>query len=368
MLLSGFGVCSPVRPCDPVGVEWSDDGLAEVNTVRTTGIYCRAGCAARPDPSNCARMSSAVAAEVAGYRACLRCRPDHLPIVPIRPDSDRLVSAALLRIGSGALDRDDDGALGRELGVSARHLRRLFVETLGVTPAQVARSRRAHFARLLLDDTDLSVTEIAFASGFGSVRTLNEVVLATFRSTPTDLRRRRRRRPSSVDGGLQLRLHTPSVADAARVVESLGATAVPGVEAVDDGIYRRTTEVCGHPGVIEVSTHDDRHLNVTVHLPTLAGLIDEVARVRRVFRLDHTTPGEPGPWSPWEGSVRDAIDDVDVLRRLTERYGAPVEGASHLGLTHTFPDALALRAVIDGGGAADVVPAIRRLLEQVPAS
>src|SRR5579875_2594307 len=188
-----------VRPCC-----WRIPGaMTTYSAVVTTGIYCRPGCGARPLPQNVRVFDQPAAAEAAGFRACHRCRPYRVadPVPASAPD---LVCAAVQLIICGALD--DGGTevlLARELGVSARHLRRLFVRHLGASPDQLARSRRAHFARRLLDDTDLSILDVAFASGFGSIRQFNRVCQDVFAASPRQLRARRRSGDRLVaDGGL----------------------------------------------------------------------------------------------------------------------------------------------------------------------
>lgn len=180
--------------------------MQAISAVVTTGIYCRPGCSAQPLAHNVVLFPIAAAAEAAGYRACLRCRPYRRPPVleSVQPD---LVCRAVRLILDGALDDGTEAALADRLGVSARHLRRLFTTTLGVTPDGLARSVRAHFARRLLDDTDLTITEIAFVAGFGSQRQFNRVCRDVFRASPTDLRAKRRRSDRLIaDGGLALRL------------------------------------------------------------------------------------------------------------------------------------------------------------------
>src|SRR5205823_13568858 len=140
-------------------------------------------CNGRPLPGNVPPYRSAVAAEAAGFRPCLRCRPDRLPPF-MDDDAGGLVGRALTLIADGALDEASEDALAQRLGLTARHLRRLFHERVGATPALVARSRRAHFARRLLDETDLRITDIAYAAGFTSVRQMNRVTSAVFRFTP----------------------------------------------------------------------------------------------------------------------------------------------------------------------------------------
>jgi AraC family transcriptional regulator of adaptative response / DNA-3-methyladenine glycosylase II len=168
--------------------------------VRTTGIYCRPSCGGRPNPENVGGFPLAASAEAAGYRACFQCRPyREAPALDFA--APELVCRAVRLILDGALDGAGEEALGAQLGVSARHLRRLFSSHLGVTPDGLARSARAHFARRLLDDTDLSITEIAFATGFGSVRQFNRVCRDIFRDSPRNLRARRRKSDRLVADG-----------------------------------------------------------------------------------------------------------------------------------------------------------------------
>src|ERR687891_340657 len=234
-----------------------------------------------------------------------------------------LVCRGVQLVLDGALDRGTEAELGARLGVSARHLRRLFHEHLGTTPDQVARSRRAHFARRLLDDSDLTITQVAFASGFGSVRQLNRACRELFRATPRELRARRRSADRLVaDGGLILRLPFRPPLDWDAMLGYFALRAIPGVEAVADGTYRRTIVVDGDPGVIEVSLGGDDHLLLRAHLPHWEGLIHVAQRVRRIFGLDA---------------------DGDAARAHF--------GTEPLGLTHTFPPAAALaEADLDGIG------------------
>src|SRR5688572_4587578 len=236
-----------------------------VTAVRTTGIYCRAvGCPASPNKENMVDYSSAVAAEAAGYRPCLRCRPDRSPPVLNANGASGPIANALLLIGEGALDSSTEEELGCRVGLSARQLRRLFLEHVGATPAFVARSRRAHFARRLLDESDLSITDIAYAAGFRSVRQMNRVMVDTFRFSPSALREKRRERDRlTADGGLPLRAPYEQPFDLAAMLRFFGPRAISGVEAVEATSYRRTITTCGHPGAIEVSDADDgKHLVV----------------------------------------------------------------------------------------------------------
>src|ERR1700690_4288312 len=143
--------------------------------VVTTGIYCRRGCPATPLRRNTPPFGHPAAAEAAGFRPCLRCRPDRVPDVGWIA-APELVCRAMHCIADGVLDDMTEDELATRLGVSARHLRRLFADYVGATPSEVARSRRAHFARRVLDDTDLPMTQVAVASGFNSVRPMNRVM------------------------------------------------------------------------------------------------------------------------------------------------------------------------------------------------
>ena len=334
----------------------------------TTGIYCRPGCSARPNRANLRSYVLAAAAEADGFRACYRCRPYRESV--LAPwTAPELVCRAVRLILDGALDADNEEALGSRLGVSGRHLRRLFQEHLGVTPDGLARSSRTHFARRLLDDTDLSVLEIAFAAGFGSVRQFNRSCRDVFRAAPRELRARRRVSDRLVaDGGLPLRLTYHGPLDWTTLVEYLGARAIPGVEQVSGDTYRRTIVVDGDPGVIELRPGGREEIVLVVHLPHWEELIHVVERARRICGLNldlaeaerhlgrddvigpivraHSGVRVPGTWDPFETGVRAIIGQQisiaaanTIAGRLVARLGTPVAGLSQLGLTHTFPSA-----------------------------
>ena len=170
--------------------------------VRTTGIYCRPVCPVRPaHPQNVRFFPSAAAAEAAGFRPCLRCRPETAPFSPAWRGSRATVErAARLIIEEGALDVDgtDVEALAARVGVGARHLARLFAKHLGATPSQIAKTARVQRAKRLLDETDLLMTEIALRAGFSSLRRFNAVFAEVYRRAPSEIRRTRRvgRQPS----------------------------------------------------------------------------------------------------------------------------------------------------------------------------
>ena len=338
-----------------------------VEAVATTGIYCRPECAATPLPHNTSLFSAPIAAEAAGYRPCLRCRPDrHLRSIEVS-SAPLPIQGAVALISSGFLDRFDEAALAGRVGYSPRQLRRLFEQHVGATPDFVARSRRAHFARRLLDESDLSMTVIASASGFGSVRQMNRVVEQIFRFAPNELRAKRRTRDVlAADGGLRLRIPTGSLLDVDQIVRHLQPRLTSGVESLDGAVYRRTVDTCGHPGVIEVDlAAASDAVELIAHLPTFESIIDEVARVRHMFGFDddratapHQLATDPslgrlvrrrpnlrvvGGWDRFETAVRVIVGQqvsvggaTTVTAGLVERHGTPLP-APALGLTHLFP-------------------------------
>jgi AraC family transcriptional regulator of adaptative response / DNA-3-methyladenine glycosylase II len=285
------------------------------------------------------------------------------PVIRTGPE---LVCRAVRLILDGALDGSGEDDLGARLFVSGRHLRRLFLQHLGVTPDQVARSSRTHFARRLLDDTDLTVTDIAFAAGFGSVRQLNRACRDLFHAPPNELRARRRKSDRLVaDGGLLLRLPFQGPLDHEAMLGYFEARAIEGVEHVSDGVYRRTVMIDGDPGVLELSYGGPDQLLLLAHLPHWEGLIHVARRARRIFNLDQEAEGStldadpvvgplvrarpgirpPGTWDPFETGVRAIIGQGitvgaanTIAARMTGHLGVPVRGLRPLGLTHLFPE------------------------------
>ena len=266
--------------------------MTTYSAVVTTGIYCRPGCGARPLAQNTRTFELAAAAEAAGFRACHRCRPYRVA-GPVGSNPPGIVCEAVQLIIGGVLDNGGtEVALAEQVGMSPRHLRRLFLTHLGATPDQFARSRRAHFARRLLDDTDLTILDIAFASGFGSLRQFNRTMREIFGDSPASLRGRRHQADRlAADGGLALRLPVTPDYDWAAVKSFLAARAIPGVEVLDGDTYRRTITVAGSPGLLEVSPGDTAgpaggYLLLRAHLPYWEGLIHIVERVARVLGSD----------------------------------------------------------------------------------
>jgi AraC family transcriptional regulator of adaptative response / DNA-3-methyladenine glycosylase II len=337
--------------------------------VTSTGIYCRPGCPAPlPKPRNVRFFRCAAAAEEAGFRACLRCRPETAPGTPAWTGTSATVARALRQIEAGLADDAPLGTLAARLGIGERHLRRLFAEHLGASPVSIARTRRLHFARRLLDDTSLRMSDVALASGYSSVRRFNEAMRAAFGVPPSRLRRSTTtaREPAGI--ALSVPFRTPF--DAAALLAFLAARAVPGVEEVSDGVYTRTAELGGAVGVVETSVDGSRG-TLSLRLSSLgpASALEASRRAGRLFDVD-ADPGTiaahlatdpllaplvarrpglrvPGAWDPFETAVRTILGQqvsVKAARtlaaRLVSRFGRllPPETARE-GLTLLFPRA-----------------------------
>jgi AraC family transcriptional regulator, regulatory protein of adaptative response / DNA-3-methyladenine glycosylase II len=334
------------------------------SAVQTTLIYCRPGCGARPLAENVRTFELAAAAEAAGFRACLRCRP-YRTAGPIAASAPELVCRAVQLIIEGVLDTGTEASLGARLAVSPRHLRRIFNDHLGITPDQLARSRRAHFARRLLDDTDLTVADVAFASGFASIRQFNRQMREVFLASPSELRGRRRRSDRlAADGGLTLRLPFEPPFDWDSMAAFFADRAVPGIESVSGHVYRRTISLDGAPGVLEVGPGGPDHLLLRVHLPYWEGLIHVAERASRMVGADaRPQVRTPGAWGPFEAAAQAIVaqecDDPDQAKEqlgvLVQRFGRGVPGLAD-GLTHLFPSADVLaRADLAGLGLPDAI-------------
>ena len=257
--------------------------------VHTTGIYCRPSCPARtPLPHNVSFFATAAAAQAAGFRACRRCRPDAAPGSPewdVRAD---VVARAMRLIADGEVERSGVPGLAARLGYSERQLHRQLVGELGVGALALARAQRAQTARLLLETTDLPMTDIAFAAGFASIRQFNDTVREVFATTPTGLRRTLPATHRGTPGRLTLRLAARAPYDAGEVLLFLGAHAVPGLEEWDGTTFSRVLDLPHGPGVVELSPLPDGGAGVAAHL-RLAELRDlgaAVSRCRRMLDLD----------------------------------------------------------------------------------
>jgi AraC family transcriptional regulator of adaptative response / DNA-3-methyladenine glycosylase II len=276
--------------------------------VTSTRIFCRPSCpATTPRRDHVHFYRTAAAAQHAGYRACRRCRPDTAPGSPEWNQRADLAGRAMRLVNDGVVDREGVGGLARRLAVSERHLHRVLLAELGAGPLALARARRAHTARILIETTDLPFTQLAFASGFASIRQFNDTVRETFGANPTTLRADRgtaiRRGRSGVrtataggapggspDGAgpitLTLRLATRAPFAGPEVVGFLAMRAVPGIEAVDaDGTYARALGLPHGPATVALSPADD-HVSARLVLTDLRDLGPAVERCRRLLDLD----------------------------------------------------------------------------------
>ena len=341
--------------------------------VTTTGIYCRPICPSPPPRQRNVRFyACAAAAQAAGFRPCLRCRPESAPGTPAWEGSPAVVRRALRLIAQGQLDDDDVESFAAHLGVGGRHLRRLFETHLGASPAAMARASRAHFARRLLDESDLRMADIALSAGFRGVRQFNQVMRATFKASPRELRARRRKGAVGEAGGLAIRLPYRPPLDWSALHGFLALRATPGVELVDERGYRRTLRAGDTAGTLSVSPDPSGHsLRLELRISALGDLQAVVARVRRVFDLDadplsigrqlarspelaarvRARPGlrVPGAWDGFELAVRAVLGQQVSVRgattlagRLVGRFGEALPAPTEAGLTHLFPEPAAL--------------------------
>ena len=319
------------------------DGRAFVG-VTSTGIYCRPICPARtPKFENCRFFASAAAAQEAGFRPCLRCRPEIAPDLAFWRGTANTESRALALIADGALDGEDADVetLADRLGVGGRQLRRLFQRHLGASPVTVAQTRRVLFAKQLLHDTHLPMTEVALASGFGSVRRFNETFRALFGRAPSALRRQPLKAPTSESVTLRLAYRPPY--DWPGMLAALSLRGTPGIDWIDEDVWHRHLDLDGKQGSVAVAHLAARHsVLVTIQFPCVKALPSIVARVRRVFDLgadiatidDHLSrdprlaplirqrPGlrAPGDWE--HDTLAVAQDDVPPAWRPWHAYAA----------------------------------------------
>src|SRR5580658_10094285 len=219
----------------------------------TTGIYCRPICPIPfAKPNNIALFPCAAAAEAAGFRPCRRCHPETAPGTPAWLGTSAVVSRALRLIWEGALDQEGVDQLADRVGIGSRQLRRLFIQYLGVPPVKIASTHRVHFARNLIEQTDMPMAEIAVNAGFKSIRQFNHAVRMTAGQPPSELRRLRGELPVSRPGEFVMRLLYRPPYDWPALIAFLRSRATPGVEVVGESRYRRTVEIDGQAGVIDV--------------------------------------------------------------------------------------------------------------------
>ena len=286
-----------------------------ITAVKTTGIYCRPSCPAMtPKRHNVEFFVTAAAAQQHGYRACKRCRPDASPGSPewnVRAD---VVGRAMRLIADGLIDREGVGGLAARLNYSERQINRLLTTELGAGPLALARAQRAQTARTLIETTSMPITQIAFASGFASVRQFNDTIREVFASSPTDLRGKRQ--SMSASGTLSLRLPYRAPFNSESIFGFLGDRAVPGVESWDGTTYRRSLRLNHGSGVISLSPGPTAVL-CTLHLDNVADAQAAVQRCRRLLDLD-AIPTPSRHISPTTASLRRwSASDPGCARRGT---------------------------------------------------
>lgn len=363
------------------------DGLFFVG-VRTTGIYCRPVCTARtPGRSRCRFFSSAPLAEQAGFRPCLRCRPELAPGLASVDNSRTAARAAASRIESGALN--DGGSLeelAASLGLSSRQLRRAVRNELGVSPVELAQTNRLLLAKRLIAETRLPMTQVAFAAGFESVRRFNALFQSHYRLTPSELRRSSSTSASGDALRLVLAYRPPYDWDV--LVAFLAARAIPGVECVTDSTYSRTVCVGGRRGWLSVAPVLDRPLLAVEMATALAPALPSIlVRLRSLFDLDarpdiiaghlaldsqlalsvERQPGlrVPGAFEPFELALRAMLGQQVSVRgastlagRFAERFGEPIK-TPHSTLTRLAPTAESLAGARTSTLAALGIPTAR---------
>ena len=326
--------------------------------VSSTSIFCRPICPARtPRFENCVFFPTAAAAFSAGFRPCLRCRPEISPGVAAWNGTVATVHRALRLLAEEGPEATSLEALASRLGVGSRHLRRLFRRHLGASPVAVVQMQRVFLAKQLITDSALPLTQVALGAGFGSVRRFNAVMQRTFGRAPRDLRRS----AGSTASRLTLRLPYRPPYDWAGVLAFLRRRAIPGVEAVDDGVYRRTISLEGAQGTVEIRATAEDFLLATITIDRLPALAAIATRLRDLFDLDAdpepiaahlgrdpalasrlaVRPGlrVPGAWDAFELAVRAMIGQqvsVSAASTLAGRLAATF--GERLGTPHSGPD------------------------------
>lgn len=343
--------------------------------VTSTHIYCRPVCTVRtPRRQNCRFFPSAAAAEVAGFRPCLRCRPELAPGYASIDTGARLAQAAVRLIEDGVLEAGGVEHLAQRIGVTSRHLRRVFETEFGVSPIEYAQTQRLLLAKHLLTDTTLPVTDVALTSGFSSLRRFNALMKARYRMSPTRLRRSGS--PETPPATLDFELAYRPPYDLEAMLAFLRARAIDGVEVVSAQAYRRTLaiehESVSHAGWIEVTRARRKPALALSMSASLARVAPHVlVRARHAFDLacDPVEIGErlgalagdrpglrvPGTFDGFEVGIRAIVGQQvsvagarTVLGRIVSRFGEALDTEAPPGLTHRFPAAARLAAVGEG--------------------
>jgi AraC family transcriptional regulator, regulatory protein of adaptative response / DNA-3-methyladenine glycosylase II len=374
--------------------------------VLTTGIYCRPVCPVKvPKKENVQLYKSAASAAAAGFRPCLRCRPESSPGTPAWSGSSWKVSRALQLIDQGYLDAASVDDLADQLEVGPRQLSRLFQNHLGASPVEVAQTRRLHFAKKLIDETSMPLAEICFAAGFGSIRRFNAVFSQTYERSPKQLREKqsaktKSRQKSAIevsgDDAIHITLSYRPPFDWKSHLAFLAYRSIPGVEVVTANSYARTISLDGVDGDFSVTFSETSHsIEVVINFPDSSQLYQIIDRIRSIFDLRADSeqianylakdkvlkpmvkkfPGlrVPGCWDGFEVAVRAILGQQVTVKaastlvsRIAERHGRPYNRAIE-GLTHVFPDAKKIqKAKMDGMGiVTQRITAIQSIASQV---
>jgi AraC family transcriptional regulator of adaptative response / DNA-3-methyladenine glycosylase II len=333
--------------------------------VKTTGVYCRPICPAQPKRQNVEFFPDAAAAEVAGYRPCLRCRPECAPLSPAWWGKKAVVQRALKLIGRNEYHQTNEDRFAERLGLSARHLRRVFKEEIGRTPKQIADSSRLNFARKLLVETEMAIMAVAHTAGFASRRRFNDAFQKRFGRAPSQLRRLRR----TTDGrdGIELKLAFRPPYDWQSLVRFYRSHPIPGVEWITGDRFERVFRIGSTTGLFGVEPMaGEAHLKLRIVTADPKILIEVVSRVRKMFDLDSDPlliaksfaqnsllsrlcdrfPGLrlPGGWDPFEtaicsilGQLVSAEQRCHLVGQLVRGYGEEIAHPVSGEKTHLFP-------------------------------
>lgn len=337
--------------------------------VKTTGIYCRPVCTVKtPRATSCTFFPNAAAAEAAGYRPCLRCRPELAPYAIQK----NLAHAVWQRIAAGALNQGDLEGLSQQVGLSSRQLRRVLLEHFGVTPIELAQTQRLLFAKKLLQETDLPMTELAYAAGFGSLRRFNALFDERYGMAPTEVRRQVKKEVRTGDA-LVLRLAYRPPYHWMEMLRYLATRGIPGVEAIDlvQQTYARSVRIGDAQGWLRARNLDAKNMLELEVAPQLAPhLMFLLSQVRTQFDLDanpavieahlmqdpllapqvRAVPGlrVPGAFDVFELAVRAVLGQqvsvagaTTLSGRVVQRFGDAIE-TPIAGVTHHFPQAQTL--------------------------
>jgi AraC family transcriptional regulator, regulatory protein of adaptative response / DNA-3-methyladenine glycosylase II len=343
--------------------------------VTTTGVYCRPSCpAVMPKPQNVRLFPTAAAAQVTGFRACRRCRPDAAPGSPEWNTRTDLIGRAMRLIADGVVDREGVAGLAARLGYSPRQVHRQLVAEVGAGAQALARAQRAQTARMLLEAGPLPVSDVAFAAGFASIRQFNDTIRQVYATTPTRLRGAGN--GVHVPGGTMVRLAYRPPMDVCAMLAYLGARAVPGIEFYGDGAYSRSLPLPHGAGVVTLRPGTG-HVVCEMRLEDLRDLATAVQRCRRMLDLDAdqqaidaflgadpalgplvaARPGlrVPGCADPGELAIRAVLGHrarTETVRGqladLVRTYGTPL-ATPYGGITHLFPDMSVLAEVASAG-------------------